>query len=65
MGVNQREDYNGRIAKRAKLADERNLTLEEMIATIGGGDEGIDAYFKAKQDNNVQGHKSMLNQFQL
>lgn len=65
MSLNQREDYNGRIAKRAKLADEKDLTVRQMISTISRGDEGIDEYFKSKQEKPIQKHKSMLDEFQL
>ena len=65
MSLNHREDYNGRIAKRVKLADEKGLTPREMISTISKGDEGIDEYFKAKREKPVEEHKSMLDDFQL
>ena len=65
MSLNQREDYNGRIAKRAKLADEKDLTVRQMISIISRGNEGIDEYFKSKQEKPIQEHKSMLDEFQL
>lgn len=65
MSLNQREDYNGRIAKRVKLADEKDLTVRDMISTISRGDEGIDEYFRVKREKPIEEHRSMLDDFQL
>ena len=65
MELKQREDYNGRIAKRARLANEVELTEREAISIISKGDDGINEYFKTKQEKQIQEHKSMLDEFQL
>ena len=65
MELKQREDFNGRIAKRANLANEAGLTVREMLSTILKGDEGIDEYFAQKREQPAQEHKSLLDEFQL
>ena len=65
MSLMQREDFSGRIAKRIKLADEKDLPISKMISVINRGDQGIDAYFAQKREQPVQEHKSLLDEFQL
>ena len=65
MSLMQREDFNGRIAKRIKLADEKDLSTREMISTISKGDERIDEHLAQKREKPVQEHQSLLDQFQL
>lgn len=65
MSLNQREDFNGRVAKRIKLADEKDLPVNKMISVISRGDEGIDEYFAEKREKPMEEHKSMLDEFQL
>ena len=65
MELKQREDFNGRIAKRAKLANENDLSISQMISTIAKGDVGIDEHFAQKREKPVEEHKSLLNEFQL
>ena len=65
MSLNQKEDFNGRVAKRIKLADEKDITPREVISIINKGDEGIDEYFANKRERPIQEHKSMLDEFQL
>ena len=65
MELKQREDFNGRIAKMAKLANEENLPTSQMISIVSKGKEGIDEYFAQKRQQPVQEHKSLLDEFQL
>ena len=65
MELKQREDFNGRIANVAKLANEENLPTNMMITIVSKGKEGIDEYFAQKRDKPVQVHKSLLDEFQL
>ena len=66
MSLNQREDFNGRIAKRIELADEKGLPTNKMISVISRGDEGISEYFAEKKEKPIlEEHKSMLDDFQL
>jgi len=65
MELKQREDFNGRISKIAKLANEENLSISQMISTVSKGEEGIDGYFAKKREQLVQEHKSLLDEFQL
>lgn len=65
MSLMQREDFNGRIAKRIKIADDKNLLPRDVIRIVSKGDEGIDEYFESKREKPVEEHKSMLDDFQL
>lgn len=65
MSLNQKEDFNGRVAKRIKLADEKDITAREIISVLSKGDEGIDEYFAVKREKPIEEHKSMLDEFQL
>ena len=65
MSLMQREDFNGRIAKRVKIADDKNLLPRDVIRIVSKGDEGIDEYFESKREKPVEEHKSMLDDFQL
>lgn len=64
-GLRQREDFNGRIAQCANLANEKELNTKEMISTVSRGNEGITEYFIRKREKPIQEHISMLDEFQL
>lgn len=65
MSLMQREDFNGRIANIAKLANEENLPTNKMISIVSKGKEGVEEYFAQKREKPVQEHKSLLDEFQL
>lgn len=65
MALNQIEDFNGRIANAAKLANVKEMQTREMISIVSKGSEEISKYLKDKGAKQVEEHKSMLDEFQL
>lgn len=52
MELSQREDFQGRIADRINLANERTTGTKEMIAVLSG--DNIKAYLSGKNAKKVE-----------
>ena len=52
MGISDREDFSGRVAKITKVANENNLSPQEMITLLSDGK--IEEYLAGKNAEKVE-----------